>query len=267
MKSCPTCNRTFEETFTFCLADGSLLNAPFDPQATLAIPAPRQTAPPPTEVRQPQAEIKEEVPPTVAARQPTKRDQDVLPTLASPVTEFETVDAPQRMRDQLTRPARKSHRLPLMIGAVATLLVIGAAVFILGNRTDSARQNPLNDNAATANAAASASANSTNSNSANAAAASDKETSSSNQSTIKTKTANGETSPSPSRPSAKEAPRVSSPSVSSGRKDNSIVDKPVRPDVNASSNPCANQSYPVCEPGEKLVCGVITGRWECRRSR
>lgn len=31
MKSCPTCNRTFEDTFTFCLIDGSILSAPFDP--------------------------------------------------------------------------------------------------------------------------------------------------------------------------------------------------------------------------------------------
>jgi hypothetical protein len=35
MKSCPTCNRTFEDTFTFCLIDGSILSAPYDPQATL----------------------------------------------------------------------------------------------------------------------------------------------------------------------------------------------------------------------------------------
>lgn len=28
MKSCPTCQRTFEETLTFCLVDGSVLSAP-----------------------------------------------------------------------------------------------------------------------------------------------------------------------------------------------------------------------------------------------
>ena len=33
MKSCPTCRRTFEDTFTFCLADGALLDPPFDPTA------------------------------------------------------------------------------------------------------------------------------------------------------------------------------------------------------------------------------------------
>ena len=46
MKSCPACNRTFEETFTFCLIDGSVLSAPFDP----ATKPPEQSAPPRTEV-------------------------------------------------------------------------------------------------------------------------------------------------------------------------------------------------------------------------
>ena len=32
MKSCPNCNRTFEDTFTFCLIDGSVLSAPMIPR-------------------------------------------------------------------------------------------------------------------------------------------------------------------------------------------------------------------------------------------
>ena len=39
MKKCPTCKRTFEDTFTFCLKDGSVLNPPLDPEATLLIHA------------------------------------------------------------------------------------------------------------------------------------------------------------------------------------------------------------------------------------
>lgn len=35
MKSCPDCNRTFEDTLTFCLVDGAILSAPFDPEATV----------------------------------------------------------------------------------------------------------------------------------------------------------------------------------------------------------------------------------------
>ena len=33
MKKCPDCNRTFEDTMSFCLVDGSILSAPFDPYA------------------------------------------------------------------------------------------------------------------------------------------------------------------------------------------------------------------------------------------
>ena len=50
MKSCPTCNRTYaDETLAFCLVDGSILSAPYDPEATQRIPPPRSTNPPPTE--------------------------------------------------------------------------------------------------------------------------------------------------------------------------------------------------------------------------
>lgn len=49
MKSCPTCNRTFEDTFTFCLIDGSVLSAPYDPAETRSA-ARRSSDPPPTEV-------------------------------------------------------------------------------------------------------------------------------------------------------------------------------------------------------------------------
>lgn len=51
MKSCPNCNRTYaDDTLTFCLVDGAILSAPFDPQATLRMPAARTTNPPPTEI-------------------------------------------------------------------------------------------------------------------------------------------------------------------------------------------------------------------------
>lgn len=36
MKKCPDCNRTYsEESFSFCLHDGSILSAPYDPEETL----------------------------------------------------------------------------------------------------------------------------------------------------------------------------------------------------------------------------------------
>ena len=50
MKACPTCQRTYaDETLTFCLVDGSVLSAPYDPHETLHLPAPRITDPMPTQ--------------------------------------------------------------------------------------------------------------------------------------------------------------------------------------------------------------------------
>ena len=51
MKSCPTCNRTYpDDTLAFCLIDGSVLSAPYDPAETRRIPATRNTASAVTEV-------------------------------------------------------------------------------------------------------------------------------------------------------------------------------------------------------------------------
>jgi len=46
MKACPTCKRTYaDEALAFCLVDGSVLSAPYDPHETLHLPAPRTTDP------------------------------------------------------------------------------------------------------------------------------------------------------------------------------------------------------------------------------
>jgi hypothetical protein len=56
MKNCPICNRTYaDETLTFCLSDGSLLSAPYDPDATQRIPRYQENIP--TEVVAPSAPI------------------------------------------------------------------------------------------------------------------------------------------------------------------------------------------------------------------
>jgi hypothetical protein len=50
MKSCPECNRTFEDTFSFCLIDGTILSAPLRPEADRPDFAKASDDPPPTEV-------------------------------------------------------------------------------------------------------------------------------------------------------------------------------------------------------------------------
>ena len=55
MKICPSCKRTYrDDTFSFCLDDGSLLTNAYEPQATLPLPAGRDTDPPRTEILPPQ---------------------------------------------------------------------------------------------------------------------------------------------------------------------------------------------------------------------
>ncbi|HEY8205402.1 MAG TPA: hypothetical protein VIF81_11790 [Pyrinomonadaceae bacterium] len=76
MKSCPTCNRTFEDTFTFCLIDGSVLSAPFDPASTKERSPSRDSVAPPTEVI---SATPEPLPPTRAAT-----PGDLPPTIAAP---------------------------------------------------------------------------------------------------------------------------------------------------------------------------------------
>ncbi|MGQ0761797.1 MAG: hypothetical protein ACT4OT_07255 [Acidobacteriota bacterium] len=50
MKRCPKCNRTYaDDTIAFCLADGALLSAPYDPDATLRFPQPKTTLQSPVE--------------------------------------------------------------------------------------------------------------------------------------------------------------------------------------------------------------------------
>lgn len=58
MKTCPTCNRTYsDETLSYCLADGSLLSAPYDPEATQVYSPSRITNPAETEALPPAAPV------------------------------------------------------------------------------------------------------------------------------------------------------------------------------------------------------------------
>jgi formylglycine-generating enzyme required for sulfatase activity len=87
MKSCPDCNRTFDDTMTFCLVDGSILSAPFDPNATHHSAASRDPDPAPTEMlfHASNAEA------TTRSRQTERGAMPVPPTIASP----NAVQAPQ----------------------------------------------------------------------------------------------------------------------------------------------------------------------------
>jgi formylglycine-generating enzyme required for sulfatase activity len=78
MKSCPTCNRTFDDTMTFCLVDGSVLSAPFDPKATEYLPASRNTDPGQTRIMNPARNAAEATP-----AETNKEPLPMPPTIAS----------------------------------------------------------------------------------------------------------------------------------------------------------------------------------------
>lgn len=132
MKSCPTCQRTFEDTFTFCLVDGSILSPPSDLRATLIIPESRETELPPTEAF---LKSKEETRPAIqaplASPQPPQRMRESIPTITAPAGQVELLGhSPSHARS-----SRKSNRSALMLG-VGALMLIGIVFFILANRAN-----------------------------------------------------------------------------------------------------------------------------------
>lgn len=115
MKQCPTCNRTYaDDSITFCLADGALLSASYDPNATQRIPA-RLTNPPPTEVFTAQPVPTEVMPPYL----------------------------PQ------TQGARANNSSKYLLAALVLILVVGGilAVVLLNKKTPPASSSTNSSNA------------------------------------------------------------------------------------------------------------------------
>ncbi|MBA3767747.1 MAG: hypothetical protein H0W99_12330 [Acidobacteria bacterium] len=132
MKRCPTCSRTYtDDALSFCLDDGGPLlsvggDAPssFDPNATLAYPAARDTSPPP------EAHPSRVQPPNQAIQPPASN--------WSP--------GPSQMN--YPQPARKKSALPWILGGAAVLLVLGiglvaliAIVATMSSTSNSSRSN------------------------------------------------------------------------------------------------------------------------------
>ena len=145
MKSCPTCNRTYpDDTLAFCLMDGSVLSAPYDPAAKTT----RDVNPPPTEVMS-------HAPGTVN----TGQDQ-LRPTAPSlPVT---TIQAPPpafpARETRETPPVTQSNsRLYLVLGLVAVFLIAVVVAISIATRRRTVNRVDVNvgasNNTATTNTA------------------------------------------------------------------------------------------------------------------
>ncbi|HKC63323.1 MAG TPA: hypothetical protein VKB86_06785 [Pyrinomonadaceae bacterium] len=135
MKSCPTCNRTFEDTFTFCLVDGSILSAPFDPLATRQNPEARNTYPPPTEVLPPQSfpNSRDALPPTIPSPQIAYAPPPINNAASYPQP------SPQFPQGQYAATSPRKRRppiplvVPIILVGVGLLLGLfsGSAIFLL----------------------------------------------------------------------------------------------------------------------------------------
>lgn len=117
MKRCPTCKRTYaDDGFTFCLDDGALLSAPYDPQEEEPVSTIRSSGPPPTAVLPSDSNQSGRSGPREYANQ----SSPLPPTVASPVPSFGEYQSDQ--------PRKRSRRL-VAVGLI--LLVIGLGLIYL----------------------------------------------------------------------------------------------------------------------------------------
>lgn len=127
MKSCPACQRTFEDTLTFCLVDGSILSAPFDPKAAQSISENRPAISSQTEVLLSSAHANNvSLPPTVRSPLPTTIQASFPLISPSPRSESQSVPKTWEQRILLTLGVLLSIVISFVSGGLT-----GAAVFAL----------------------------------------------------------------------------------------------------------------------------------------
>lgn len=138
MKRCPKCSRTYpDDKQKFCTVDGGLLSTAepsFDPNATIQISSARPgtpVAPPPRESPDDSQDLNETIALGSSARTAAIPKQ-TGPTGKQPVSEAQaTIALPPRSPSApaLPPPAKKS-KLPLILGILLLLLVLGLAAIV-----------------------------------------------------------------------------------------------------------------------------------------
>lgn len=111
MKSCPTCDRTYpDDAQVFCLMDGSVLSAPYDPAIGKEIQRPNELSPPATELITPTFEPRTSSVPKMGA----KYDSMPARTGSSPATTIQasppSVPPPPRPANADRVPAKDLER-------------------------------------------------------------------------------------------------------------------------------------------------------------
>src|SRR5258705_1910242 len=117
MKECPGCHRTYsDDTTTFCLADGSLLSAPYSPEATSRPPL-NSADPPPTEIIP--------SPLNTEASQPISQSVPQSTILAAPIFSNQHSGSAPLFKES------KSSRLAWLLGGLAFLIIVGFSLAML----------------------------------------------------------------------------------------------------------------------------------------
>lgn len=144
MKSCPTCDRTYEDTLTFYLVDGAVLSAPFDPQATLIVSTSEHSAAPRTETLHTQDETGQVIPRTIASSQTRPGADELLSTIASPSPPSSPIiiESPQPAI-AFAKRVPKSFPRAWIVSGVIVLLVVAGIVGLIFLRDSSSRHMKL----------------------------------------------------------------------------------------------------------------------------
>jgi hypothetical protein len=122
MKSCPSCNRTYpDDTLAFCLMDGAVLSAPYDPSETRAPPR-RSNEPPPTEV-------------ISAPAKPSATRASLQSTIRAPVPQVPDLRQPtvaSSKQSEVTMALPLLFRLPLAARELLAVVCILPWIFVSG---------------------------------------------------------------------------------------------------------------------------------------
>lgn len=118
MKSCPTCSRTYpDDTLAFCLIDGSVLSAPYDPQDARRGPGRGGDNSTQTQILNPTS--------------PSEQAPTIQPTMLAPAPQVPPLYAgtPPLLKSEET-----SSKAPWVIAAIAVLLASVFGVVLLASR-------------------------------------------------------------------------------------------------------------------------------------
>ncbi|HKO36025.1 MAG TPA: hypothetical protein VJV21_06070 [Pyrinomonadaceae bacterium] len=117
MKRCPKCQRTYaDDAFTFCLEDGALLSAPYDPEKKDEPLKTIQSGGPP---------------PTAVLPAPERSGRELPPTVKTAPSPTNAEEAKAQLRVHPESPRRTSPLKYVVIGLVA-LVIVAAGFGFLG---------------------------------------------------------------------------------------------------------------------------------------